>query len=70
MEALSKEFDVSSNTVRKALQNLAKQGYVSFARGRYGGTFVTELPENETQEAFRWLAVSPQYKISYDSSSN
>lgn len=66
MDALSKEFDVSSNTVRKALQNLAKEGYVSFSRGRYGGTFVTELPENETQETFRWLAVSPNYTISYE----
>lgn len=66
MEALSKDFDVSSNTIRKALQNLAKQGYVSFSRGRYGGTFVADLPESEGTEAFRWLAVSPQYTISYD----
>ncbi len=63
MEALSKEFDVSTNTVRKALQNLSKQGYLSFARGRYGGTFVTDLPEDDSQESFRWLAVSPQYTI-------
>ena len=66
MEALSKQFDVSSNTIRKALQNLSEQGYVSFARGRYGGTFVTDIPENEEQETFRWLAVSPNYTITYD----
>lgn len=66
METLSKEFDVSTNTVRKALQNLSKMGYVSFSRGRYGGTFVTELPEDEEQETFRWLAVSPNYTISYE----
>lgn len=66
MEALSKEFDVSSNTIRKALQNLAQQGYVNFSRGRYGGTFVTDLPEDEETETFRWLAVSPQYTIAYD----
>lgn len=70
MEALSKQFDVSGNTVRKALQNLSKQGYVNFSRGRYGGTFVCDLPENETQEAFRWLAVSPQYTISYEENEN
>lgn len=69
MEALSEQFDVSSNTIRKALQNLSKQGFVNFSRGRYGGTFVTDMPEDETEgtEAFRWLAVSPQYTISYDS---
>lgn len=66
MDALSKHFDVSSNTIRKALQNLSAQGFVSFARGRYGGTFVTDIPENEEQETFRWLAVSPNYTISYD----
>ncbi len=63
MEALSEQFDVSSNTIRKALQNLSKQGYVSFLRGRYGGTFVSDLPETEGAESYRWLAVSPQYTI-------
>lgn len=66
MEDLSKQFDVSSNTTRKALQNLAKQGIVNFSRGRYGGTFVTDLPETDGEESFRWLAVSPNYTISYD----
>ena len=66
MEALSEKFDVSSNTIRKALQNLAKQGFVNFSRGRYGGTFVSDLPDVEGTEAFRWLAISSQYTISYD----
>ena len=66
MEELSKHFDVSSNTIRKALQNLARFGYVNFSRGRYGGTFVVDLPETENQETFRWLAVSSNYTISYD----
>lgn len=66
MEKLSQKFDVSSNTIRKALQNLARLGYVDFSRGRYGGTFVIEKPENETQETFRWLAVSPNYTIVAD----
>lgn len=66
MEALSQQFDVSSNTIRKALQNLSEQGYVNFSRGRYGGTFVSDLPEAEGTEAFRWLAVSPNYTVSYD----
>ena len=66
MDDLAKQFDVSSNTIRKALQNLAKQGIVNFSRGRYGGTFVVDLPENDEQESFRWLAVSPDYTISFD----
>ena len=66
MDALSKQFDVSSNTIRKALQNLAKMGYVNFSRGRYGGTFVTDLPEDEIRESFQWLAVSPGYTVSYE----
>lgn len=65
MESLSKKFDVSSNTIRKALQNLSKQGYVQFSRGRYGGTFVSDIPENEESQSFRWLAVSPDYTITY-----
>ena len=63
MDALSKEFDVSSNTIRKALQNLSRAGYVHFSRGRYGGTFVTDLPQDEERQAFRWLAVDPVYTI-------
>ncbi len=66
MEELSKRFDVSSNTIRKSLQNLAKQGIVNFSRGRYGGTFVTDMPEIDGEAAFRWLAVSPNYTITYD----
>ena len=62
--ALSKELDLSPNTIRKAFANLAKEGYVSFARGRYGGTFVIEVPEMET-ENFKWLAVNPQYTKVY-----
>ena len=63
MDALSKEFDVSSNTIRKALQHLSKAGFVHFSRGRYGGTFVTDLPQDEEKQAFRWLAVDPGYTI-------
>lgn len=66
MEELSKRFDVSSNTIRKALQNLSKQGIVNFSRGRYGGTFVTDMPEIDGEAAFRWLAVSPNYTITYN----
>jgi len=57
---LSSMLDVSPNTVRKALHNLAQGGYLVFSRGRYGGTFVIDIPEVQTQ-TFKWLAVNPQY---------
>ena len=61
---LSKQLDLSPNTIRKAFANLAKEGYLAFARGRYGGTFVIDIPEMETQ-SFKWLAVNPQYTKAY-----
>jgi len=62
---LSKEMDLSPNTIRKAFQNLAKEGYLAFSRGRYGGTFVIDLPQSD-EETFKWLAVNPQYAKAYD----
>lgn len=61
---LSKSLDLSPNTIRKAFQNLAKEGYLVFSRGRYGGTFVIDIPEIESQ-TFKWLAVNPQYAKEY-----
>ena len=57
---LSRNLDLSPNTIRKALHNLSKEGYLVFSRGRYGGTFVIDIPEIETG-TFKWLAVNPQY---------
>lgn len=62
--ALSKQLDLSPNTIRKAFSNLAKEGYLAFSRGRYGGTFVIDIPNTETQ-SFKWLAVNPQYTQVY-----
>lgn len=57
---LSKELDLSPNTIRKALNNLADEGYLRFSRGRYGGTFVIDIPDTSAQ-SFKWLAVNPKY---------
>ena len=57
---MSKMLDLSPNTIRKAFHNLAKEGYLVFSRGRYGGTFIIDIPEVE-QQTFKWLAVNPQY---------
>ena len=56
----SESLDLSPNTIRKALNNLAKEGILRFSRGRYGGTFVIDMPDVEEQ-TFRWLAVNPRY---------
>lgn len=56
----SKLYEVSPKTIKKALNNLAEDGYLTFTRGRWGGTFVLDIPE-ESEEAYRWLAISPNY---------
>lgn len=61
---LSKELDLSPNTIRKALNNLANEGYLRFARGRWGGTFVVDIPDTSSQ-SFKWLAVNPKYVEAY-----
>lgn len=66
MDDLSKKLDVSTNTIRKALQNLASEGIVHFGRGRYGGTFVIDIPEGTEKQTFKWLAVNPRYVEVYN----
>lgn len=61
MDELSAKFDVSTNTIRKALKTLSEKGIVDFERGRYGGTFVIELPNNAESSAYEWLAVTPDF---------
>jgi DNA-binding GntR family transcriptional regulator len=62
--ALSKDLDLSPNTIRKAFNNLSREGYLRFERGRYGGTFVVDIPEI-TSQSFKWLAVNPKYVEAY-----
>lgn len=57
---LAKNYNVSPKTVKKALDNLADDGYVAFNRGRYGGTFVLDIPQH-INEAYKWLAISLDY---------
>jgi len=62
MGKLATELKVSSNTVRKALQNLSDQGIVKFSRGRYGGTFIVNMPEaaEEKASSLTWLSINPE----------
>lgn len=61
MEQLSYKFDVSTNTIRKALKTLSEKGIVDFERGRYGGTFVIEVPNQTDSSAYEWLAVTSDF---------
>ncbi len=61
MDILSEKFNVSTNTIRKALRMLSNKGYVDFQRGRYGGTFVIDIPEKDIANAYEWIAVTPDY---------
>ena len=54
-------FDVSSKTIKNALDNLETEGYINFVRGRYGGTFVLELPTSY-EHGYTWLALSPDFE--------
>lgn len=66
MGDLSTQLEVSSNTIRKALQALGDQGLVRFARGRYGGTFVKKVPDvKASKKALNWVSVNPETMKSY-----
>ena len=76
-----KEFSVmlsvSTKTIKRALDEIEEDGYVTFARGRYGGTFVTDIPQDakkvEDVEAHRdifdseYAALYHPWLIVYDS---
>lgn len=60
IKTLAKTYSTSEKTIKKSLNNLAEEGYLTFVRGRYGGTFVTDIPQAST-EAYKWLAISSDY---------
>jgi DNA-binding transcriptional regulator YhcF (GntR family) len=61
IKEFSQALDVSPNIIRKALTNLSNEGILKFTRGRYGGTYVIDLP-SATEQTFKWIAVNPLYK--------
>ena len=56
----AKIYKTSEKTIKKALDNLSQEGYLGFARGRYGGTFVMDMPQ-PSGESYKWLAISTDY---------
>ena len=61
MSVLAKKFNVSTNTIRKSLQRLSEQNCIKAERGRYGGTFIIDIPEVNLHNAYEWLAVTPDF---------
>lgn len=62
IKEFSQIYNISEKTVKKALDNLAEDGYLTFTRGRYGGTFVMDIPQG-ANEAYKWLAINSEYII-------
>ncbi len=58
---LANKYDVSTNTIRKALLTLEQEGYVTFGRGRFGGTFIIEKPESTEKQSYQWLSINPDF---------
>ncbi|OGI03167.1 MAG: hypothetical protein A2Y25_01335 [Candidatus Melainabacteria bacterium GWF2_37_15] len=68
MSQFATELNVSSNTIRKALQRLADDEMVRFSRGRYGGTFLVKVSETQTQEtkpALSWVIMNREHAAAY-----
>ena len=61
MLELSAKYDVSTNTIRKALISLEQDGIVTFGRGRFGGTFIIEKPSNSEKQQYQWISINPDY---------
>ena len=50
--------NVSPNTIRRALSDMFKDGYLLSKRGKTGGIFIVDMPEVE--ENYKWLAINPE----------
>ena len=61
MLELASMYDVSTNTIRKALISLEQEGFVTFGRGRFGGTFIIEKPNEIEEQKYQWLSINPDY---------
>ena len=62
IKEFSQLYNTSEKTIKRALDNLSEDGYLTFTRGRYGGTFVMDIPQS-ANEAYKWLAINSEYVI-------
>lgn len=60
IKELASSYVTSEKTIKNALDNLVEDGYLTFSRGRCGGTFVMDIPQ-AANEAYKWLAINSEY---------
>lgn len=61
MKNLAEILNVSSNTIRRAIYELVKQGILFCQRGKYGGIYIVEMPAKE--DTYQWLALNPKFLV-------
>ena len=61
---LAGQLGVSRDTLREAIGSLADAGYLISKRGRYGGTFVSEVPPPPPAVAEHTMAIPPPGSVS------
>ncbi len=61
MKNLAEILNVSSNTIRRAVNELVKQGILFCQRGKYGGIYIVEMPAKE--DTYQWLALNPKFLV-------
>ena len=61
MKTLASILNVSTNTIRRAVNELVGQGMLFCQRGKHGGIYIVEMPAKE--DAFTWLALNPKFLV-------
>ncbi len=59
IKEFAQKLNVSVTTIKKAVHELSNQGVLYSQKGKYGGLFITEMPQRE--DSYQWLAVNPVY---------
>ena len=57
VQEFAEKLNVSTNTVRRAIKELINQGFLHIQRGRFGGIYVTDFPE-DVPKTYKWLALN------------
>ena len=58
IKEFSKILKISTSTTTKAIEELIKEGFLLTQRGKFGGIFIVNLPEEDIPKAYKWLALS------------
>jgi len=61
MKTLAGILNVSTNTIRRAVNEMAEQGMLFCQRGKHGGIYIVEMPAKE--DAYQWLALNPKFLV-------